>query len=202
MPYKQNINWTKNLNLEDLFVALWSGNPPNLPDISSASFPPRWETSWWFHPHWKILVKMGSSSPNRGEHKHICNHQPVQDWGQTNPSDWGIKRNWDVLFRCIRHVGIVNVNLPSGRKYDPNILKLRNDTQTHTHTKNPYWKTCWTYSTKRTWKLLDSQVKQGKTEGLAKPLHAFGFEHHTKTYWNAYRPLQCLCHPAPPSCNA
>ena len=26
------------------------------------------KTSWWFQPIWKIIVKMGSSSPGRGEH--------------------------------------------------------------------------------------------------------------------------------------
>ena len=33
-------------------------------------------TSWWFQPLWKIFVKMGSSSPNRGEKKNVWNHHP------------------------------------------------------------------------------------------------------------------------------
>ena len=33
-------------------------------------------TGWWFQPIWKILVKMGSSSSNRGENKNIWNHHP------------------------------------------------------------------------------------------------------------------------------
>ena len=38
-----------------------------------------WETSltsWWFQPIWKILVKMGSSSPNRGENKKYLKPPP------------------------------------------------------------------------------------------------------------------------------
>ena len=33
----------------------------------------RKRTSWWFQPLWKISVKMGSSSPNRGENKKYLN---------------------------------------------------------------------------------------------------------------------------------
>lgn len=35
-------------------------------------------SSWWCQPPWNIWVRMGSSSPNRGEYKNnIWNHQPV-----------------------------------------------------------------------------------------------------------------------------
>ena len=33
---------------------------------------PKVKTSWWFQPNWKILVKIGSSSPNKAEKKNIC----------------------------------------------------------------------------------------------------------------------------------
>jgi len=36
------------------------------------------ETGWWFQPIRKILVKMGSSSPNRGEH--ITYLKPPARW--------------------------------------------------------------------------------------------------------------------------
>ena len=35
-------------------------------------------SSWWFQPIWNILVKMGSSSPNRDENKkYLSCHQPA-----------------------------------------------------------------------------------------------------------------------------
>ena len=36
----------------------------------------KYGTSWWFQPSWKILVRMGKSSPSRAKIKHIWNHHP------------------------------------------------------------------------------------------------------------------------------
>ena len=33
-------------------------------------------SGWWFQPIWKIWVKMGSSSPNRGENKKYLKPPP------------------------------------------------------------------------------------------------------------------------------
>ena len=35
---------------------------------------------WWFQPIWKILVKMGSSSPNRDEHKQYLKLTLIYFW--------------------------------------------------------------------------------------------------------------------------
>ncbi len=41
---------------------------------------------WWFQPILKIFVKMGSSSPNRGEHeKYEKKHQPDHHHSPKNP---------------------------------------------------------------------------------------------------------------------
>ena len=37
--------------------------------LAGESLECKWFSSWWFQPLWNILVKMGSSSPNKGEHK-------------------------------------------------------------------------------------------------------------------------------------
>ena len=43
-------------------------------------------TNWWFQPLWKILVKMGSSSPSRGEHKNSL--KPPPTLGPQNHEKW------------------------------------------------------------------------------------------------------------------
>ena len=50
--------------------------PQNHHIICIVRIPPKWVTSWWFQPGWKILVKIGSSSPNLGENKKYlsCHH--------------------------------------------------------------------------------------------------------------------------------
>ena len=41
--------------------------------------------SWWLNqPIWKILVKLGIISPNRGEHKNIWNHHLADDDWDSN----------------------------------------------------------------------------------------------------------------------
>ena len=80
---------------------------------------PRNWTGWWLNqPIWKILVKMGSSSPNRGENKNIWNHHLVNGLrlqfllGQRN-TPWR-----KIVLGCLSymnsnnycHTGLVQVN--------------------------------------------------------------------------------------------
>ena len=51
-------------------------------------------TGWWFQPIWKILVKMGSSSPGRGENKTClsCHHLDNQFISETENSSFVFPR--------------------------------------------------------------------------------------------------------------
>ena len=52
----------------------------SLPKKTYLPHPTKKSYSWWFQPFWKTLVKMGSSSLNRGEHikKNNWNHHPPE----------------------------------------------------------------------------------------------------------------------------
>ena len=84
--------WKKGLHEEEFFKSWKPLALPRVPPAfsdSSNGFSNQSETksqkilkiissSWWFQPLWKILVKLGSSSPNRGEHKKYLKPPPSQ----------------------------------------------------------------------------------------------------------------------------